>query len=130
MTQKNFKESITCPCCEAEVICPFCKSKNIKKIVYGFVGVTDKDDFNKKHKFGGGIIKQDSPKFHCEACGKSFGKALGSSPWKEIDIKKVADEIKALDDEKKELEMKVDILRETEKKMKNIIIKNNKKSDK
>ena len=55
------------------MICPFCKSKNVRGIIYGEIGFRDEKDeleFNKKYFEGGCIVKDE--KFHCDSCGKNF----------------------------------------------------------
>lgn len=124
---KKRKNLITCPHCEMEVICPFCKSKEIRKIVYGLLSITDKEAFEKKYIPGGCVVEEDSPMFYCKNCGKKFGSLFGGneslvSSWKKR-VVTVFQEIEKLKKEKKELEKKVSWLRETQKNLRDIIKK-------
>jgi len=58
------------------MICPFCKSKKVRGIIYGEIGFRDEQDeieFKKRYVLGGCTISDDSPIFHCDNCSKDFG---------------------------------------------------------
>ena len=52
--------------------CPFCKSDDIKEIIYGLLSV----DFDySKYVPGGCVVTPDSPKWHCDNCFAKFKKS-------------------------------------------------------
>ena len=60
-------------------VCPKCKSKNIKTIVYGFLKPkSDKEweEFDKTCVSGGCVIDADSPRFYCADCKERFGEVM------------------------------------------------------
>jgi uncharacterized repeat protein (TIGR03833 family) len=68
------------------MICPFCKSKNVREIIYGEIGFRDEQDLAEFEKNfynidpasaqGSGEAKE---KYHCDGCGKKFaGRARGT----------------------------------------------------
>lgn len=60
-----------------KVICPYCKSNNVAEILYGMPAFTkklEKDLESKKIILGGCCISNDSPQYHCNDCGKEWGK--------------------------------------------------------
>lgn len=59
-----------------QIICPACKSKNIAKFLYGmpaFSKKLERELEQGKIKIGGCCISEDSPKLHCNNCGKDWG---------------------------------------------------------
>lgn len=55
------------------MICPFCKSENVREIIYGEIGFRDEHDlieFEKKY-FEGGLEVKDE-KYFCDFCSQSF----------------------------------------------------------
>lgn len=62
-----------------KMVCPKCKSKNIKTIVYGFLKPkSDKEweEFDKRSIQGGCMIDADSPRFYCADCKERFGEVM------------------------------------------------------
>jgi DNA-directed RNA polymerase subunit RPC12/RpoP len=60
-------------------ICPYCNSKNVGKILYGmpmFTKKLEKEMASGKIKLGGCCIIDDSPLYHCNDCGKEWGKLI------------------------------------------------------
>jgi len=56
--------------------CPFCKSKNIARILYGMPASSkklDKDIKSGKLILGGCFVSDNSPVFQCNECGKKWG---------------------------------------------------------
>lgn len=57
--------------------CPFCKSDKVRKIIYGLISFKNEEDerkFEEKYVIGGCEIADDKPAFHCDNCGKDFGR--------------------------------------------------------
>lgn len=57
--------------------CPFCKSSDTRTILYGlirFESKQDRDETLKTHILGGCSIDDNSPKYSCNSCNRSFGK--------------------------------------------------------
>lgn len=63
---------------EQELIkCPFCQSNKIRRFVYGLLSFKDAEDekqFLEKYVKGGCRLSGENPVFHCDKCGKNFGK--------------------------------------------------------
>ena len=61
-----------------KISCPVCKSEDVAEIVYGEVAFNDKALIAALEKgeihLGGCCIFNDSPAYHCNKCGKEFGK--------------------------------------------------------
>lgn len=60
-----------------KVVCPYCNSNNIAEFVYGEVVLDEelKQDLEKGEiVLGGCCIEKDYPSYHCNKCGKDFGK--------------------------------------------------------
>ena len=59
--------------------CPLCVSNKVVPIMYGMLPVEMWEE-SKKGKFvlGGCVISNESPKWHCQACGHEFGKEIPS----------------------------------------------------
>lgn len=57
-------------------VCPYCGSDNIAKYIYGLTIYDEelKQQEEGKIIFAGCLIKDDNPKYHCNDCGKDFGK--------------------------------------------------------
>lgn len=62
-----------------KIICPSCNSKNVAKYLYGmpaFSKKLEKELEQGKIKLGGCCISDESPQFHCNDCGKEWGKEI------------------------------------------------------
>lgn len=58
-------------------VCPKCNSSNVAKIMYGYPAFDE--EFEKEVAegrvfLGGCCIEDKMPEYHCNACGKEFGK--------------------------------------------------------
>ena len=56
--------------------CPKCKSKNVCKIIYGYVNLDEQIQLEidrKKIELGGCIIGENSPEFRCNDCQSEWG---------------------------------------------------------
>lgn len=56
--------------------CPKCKSKNICKIIYGYINVDDQIQQQidqKKIELGGCIVGENSLEFRCNECENEWG---------------------------------------------------------
>lgn len=74
-----------------KIKCPFCQSDEIRKIVFGLIK-SKKDEKMAKEGFYfvGCGTGDDSLKFHCDNCGKDFGKNanLPANSGKPLTMKK------------------------------------------
>lgn len=64
---------------ENQIICPSCKSKNVAEYLYGmpsFSKKLEKELEQRKVILGGCCQKIDAPLFHCNDCGKEWGKEV------------------------------------------------------
>ena len=62
---------------QKQFICPSCNSKNVARFLYGiqeFSGKLIKEKEEGKIILAGCHISDDSPKYHCNDCGKEWGK--------------------------------------------------------
>jgi hypothetical protein len=64
---------------KAKPQCPYCQSTDVADIVYGLIGVPSEKLEMALSKgeicLGGCCCYEDSPKYHCNNCGKNFPKS-------------------------------------------------------
>lgn len=60
-----------------KIICPFCTSQNIAKILYGLPDLSSKELQKEldsgKTVLGGCLVDDNFPLYHCNDCGRDWG---------------------------------------------------------
>lgn len=109
-------EKLKCGFCEQEIICPNCGSQDIREIIYGLLNyksIEDIKEFKEKYFSGGCCIDIDSPKYYCNNCKKKFGKSRGDDYSTIMPV--LYEKIEKLIKEEEDLRIKVDLLEDIEK---------------
>lgn len=68
----------------SKVVCPYCQSTSIADIIYGELAFDDELEEalrNGEIHLGGCCYYPDSPKYHCNKCGKNFPESEHDPDW-------------------------------------------------